>query len=126
MQHSFYLACMLGQDPVLHCALGIMRASKVTPFVTSQRAQTCWEAGHLAAAEGGLVVAAAQVASFMCDAVVHVLCEAVQHADCLLAHADVRVDLLQHPVDVDLRTTRTACHIAQSLRTLHVFDSLSQ
>ena len=57
---------------------------------------------YLAAAEGSLVVAAAQVARLLGDAVVHVLCEAVQHADGLLAHTNVWMNLLQHSVQVYL------------------------
>lgn len=69
--------------------------------------QQRWGPSYLTAAESGPVVAAAEVASFIGDAVMHVLGEAVQHADRLLAQADIRVDLLQHPVDVDLRKAQT-------------------
>ena len=57
---------------------------------------------YLTAAEGSLVVAAAQVPRLLGDAVVHVLCEAVQHADGLLAHTNVWMNLLQHSVQVYL------------------------
>ena len=83
-----------------------------------------YRAAHLAAAEGGLVVAAAQVAGLVGDAVVHVLGETVQHTDRPLAQADVRVDLLQHPVDVDLRAGTGASgpqpHASSSNRLLFI------
>ena len=57
----------------------------------------------LAAAEGGLAVDAAQLARLQRDALAEVLGEAVQHADGLVAEAQIRVHFLQHPVDVDLQ-----------------------